>query len=43
MIIISPDEVACYWAVEVGGDITRFKRLNIDKFIYGTDAIMFDE
>lgn len=40
MIIISPDEVAFYSALT---DITRFKRLNIDEFIYSSDAIIFDE
>lgn len=43
MIIISPDEVAFYLPPTDLGDITRFKRLNIDEFIYGSDAIIFDE
>lgn len=42
MIIISLDEVAFYWcSPELGDDIRRFKRLDIDKFVYDSDAIIF--
>lgn len=42
MIIINSDEVGFYWRFsEEYGHISRFKRLDIDKFIYGSDAITF--
>lgn len=42
MIIINQDEVAFYWRFsEEYGHISRFKRLDIDRFVYGNDAITF--
>lgn len=42
MIIINSDEVGFYWRFsEEYGHISRFKRLDIDKFVYGSDAITF--
>lgn len=42
MIIINSNEVAFYWRfTEDHGHISRFKRLDIDAFVYGSDAITF--